>query len=248
MDELYDDAELYDLVSPPDRWMERFYREAVGGRGRRVLELACGTGRLTIPLAESGTQVVGADLSDAMLARARRTAAERGVAVEFVKVDMREFDLGDQRFDAAIIAANSLMHLHSAEDFAGAFASIHRYLVPSGRLAFDAFVPSAWLLSRPSDERQRLGVFPHPALGDVVIEETIAYNPASQLMRTDWYWSAAGRPDFRHTQLELRQIYPQELPLLLRQNGFELLARYGDFGASPFGPDSRRQVCVAVRV
>lgn len=51
---LYDDAELYDLVSPRDEAMERFYVDTVGGHGWKVLELACGSGRLTIPLAKSG--------------------------------------------------------------------------------------------------------------------------------------------------------------------------------------------------
>jgi len=246
MDGLYDDAEFYDLVAPSDPWMQRFYCEAAGGPKQRVLDLACGTGRLTIPLAESGATVIGADLSEIMLARARLAADERGAAIIFRQLDLRDFNLGES-FDAVVIAANSLMHLQSSEDFARAFSAIHRHLVPGGRLVFDVFVPSAWLLSRPADERQLLGKFAHPRLGEVTVEETIAYDPVAQVMRTDWYWSTAEQRDFRHTPLELRQIYPQELPLLLQSHGFTLAARYGDFGSSPFGSDSQRQVCIATR-
>jgi SAM-dependent methyltransferase len=245
MDGLYDDAELYDLVSPPDPAMEHFYLQA-GGTGRRVLELACGTGRFALPLAISGADVLGGDLSETMLTRARSAAAESGLGATFVRVDMRDFHLG-RMFDFVIVAANSLMHLHTLEDFARAFTAIGRHLAPNGKLLFDVFAPSLRLLTLPAGHREPLGVFLHSRLGAVTIEETIAYDPATQVMRTDWYWSTAEQRDFRHTQLELRQIFPQELPLLLDLGGLKLVERHGDFDRSPFGPDSWRQVCVAVR-
>jgi SAM-dependent methyltransferase len=243
MDSLYDDADLYDLVSPPDATMERFYVETAGGPGRRVLELACGSGRFTVPLAKSGALVVGGDLSETMLEQARAAAADHGVSAEFVQLDMRDFVLG-RHFDAIIIAANSLMHLHTPADFARAFSTIRQHLTPGGRLLFDVFVPSARLLSLPAGQREPLGVFQHPRLGAVTIEETISYDPISQLMRTDWYWSTAERQDFRHTPLELRQIFPQELPLLLEASGLRLSERFGDFDRAPLTAGSHRQVCV----
>ena len=182
MDSLYDDADLYDLVAPPDDAMERFYVEAAGGPGRRVLELACGSGRFTVPLAASGALVIGGDLSETMLSRARAAVAERGVSADFVQLDMRDFVLG-RHFDAIIIAANSLMHLHTNADFARAFSAIRQHLAPGGRLLFDVFVPSTRLLSLPADQRQLLGTFAHPELGDVTIEETIAYDPITQVSR-----------------------------------------------------------------
>ena len=77
-DDLYARPELYDLVSPLDPDMERFYVEAAGGSGRQVLELACGTGRLTLPLLRSGADVTGGDLSQAMLDTARQQASMEG--------------------------------------------------------------------------------------------------------------------------------------------------------------------------
>ena len=243
MDGLYDDADLYDLVAPADAAMERFYVEAAGGPGRRVLELACGSGRFTAPLAASGALVIGGDLSETMLSRARAAVAERGVSADFVQLDMRDFVLG-RHFDAIIIAANSLMHLHTNADFARAFSAIRQHLAPGGRLLFDVFVPSARLLSLPADQRQLLGTFAHPELGDVTIEETIAYDPITQVSRADWYWSTADRKDFRHTPLELRQTFPQELPLLLASGGLRLMERYGDFDRSALTAQSWRQVCI----
>lgn len=169
MDSLYDDADLYDLVAPPDAAMERFYVEEAGGPGQRVLDLACGSGRFTAPLAKSGALVIGGDLAEPMLARARSAMAERGASADFVQLDMRDFVLG-RHFDAIVIAANSLMHLHSRADFMRAFSTIRQHLAPGGKLLFDVFVPSARLLSLPADQRELLGVFQHPQLGEVSIE------------------------------------------------------------------------------
>lgn len=244
MDDLYADAELYDLVAPRSLEMERFYVEAAGGPGRTVLELACGSGRLTLPLAASGAGVTGGDLSETMLDRGRLASAESGLNANFVRLDMRDFSLG-RRFDSVVITANSLMHLHTLDDFARTFTTIRRHLAENGRLVFDIFVPSARLLSLAPEERQLMGTFHHPHMGDVKVEETIAYDPISQISRADWYWSTSAQRDFRHTPLELRQIYPQELPLLLQLGGLKLTERFGDFERSPITTQSWRQVCVA---
>lgn len=244
MDSLYDDAGLYDLVAPRDPEMERFYVEAAGGVGRTVLELACGSGRITVPLAASGVDVTGVDISPTMLERARAALAESGVTAKLIEADMRSLDLG-RRFDAVVIAANSLLHLTTRDDFARAFDAIRQHLAPGGRLVFDVFVPSARLLSLPAGERNLLGDFTHPELGTIRIEETITYDPISQISRADWYWSTDDHRDFRHTPLEMRQIFPQELPLLLELGGLRLEARYGGFDRSEFTGQSRRQVCIA---
>lgn len=245
MDTLYDDTDLYDLVAPRNADMERFYVETVGGPGRRVLELGCGSGRFTVPLAASGADVTAIDISPTMLDRARQALADKGLSASLARLDMRDFDF-DQNFDAIFIAANSLLHLHSRDDCARAFTAIRRHLAPCGVFAFDIFVPSAAMLSRAPDQRKPMGTFSHARLGPVTVEETIAYDPTTQISRADWYWSTDTQKDFRHTRLDLRQIYPQELPLLLELGHLQLRDRFGDFTRSPFVKESFRQVCVAV--
>lgn len=243
-DDLYDDPDLYDLVAPADPEMERFYTQVAGGAGREIMELACGTGRLTLPVAATGARVVAADLSTGMLAQARARA--RSTDIEFLALDMRAFDLG-RRFDAVFVGANSLLHLHRREDFATCFASIARHLKPGGVLAFDIFVPSVRMLARDPGQRQLMNRFPHSRLGDVRIEETIAYDPIAQVSHIDWYWSTDTQADFRHTVLDMRQVFPQELPLLVEAGGLRLVERYGGFDRSPLTASSRRQVCICAR-
>jgi SAM-dependent methyltransferase len=246
MPSLYDRSDLYDLIAPRDPAMEAFYRDAALESGPRLLELACGSGRFAVPLAEAGLTVTGLDLSEAMLERAREVAAERRVAVELLMGDIRNFDLGGRRFETMMIAANSIMHLLTADDFRAFFACLARHLAPGGKLLFDCFVPSARLLGRPG-ERQPMTTANHPELGEVTIEEIIDYDPVNQVANSTWFWSTTAERDFHVTPLQLRQIYPQELPLLLEANGFRLVERFGDFNRSPFAATSWRQVCICER-
>src|SRR5258708_4022864 len=74
---------------------ERFYIDEARGE-RRVLELGCGTGRLTVPIAQTGVSITGVDLSASMLATARQKAEAAGVAINFIEADMRYLELGEK--------------------------------------------------------------------------------------------------------------------------------------------------------
>lgn len=239
---LYDRPELYDLVSPDDAAWAQFYVDLARARGGRVLELACGTGRFTLPLARAGLDVTAGDLSDRMLERARTAAAAAGLPIGFHTLDMRDFAL-DGRFDTIMVAANSVLHLHSAEDFSRFFAAVARHLAPGGRLVFDAFVPSVAMLARDPDARHPVGTFGDG--GDAVsLEETIRYDPISQVSHVEWFWSRPDAPDFWRHRLDMRQIFPEEMPVLIAAGGLKLLERYGDFDGSALTAQSRRQICV----
>jgi SAM-dependent methyltransferase len=126
-DQFYSDARLYDRLFPGGDLAVDFYRAEADRHDGRVLELGCGTGNKLIPIASDGHPCMGLELSPEMLAEAQRKADERGVEVEWVQGDMREFDL-DRTFDLVFIAANSLLHLHEAEDLVGCFRSVRRHL------------------------------------------------------------------------------------------------------------------------
>src|SRR3954452_4291057 len=119
----YSDARLYDRLFPAREPAVDFYRAQAHRQGGSVLELGCGTGNKLIPIASDGHPCVGLELSPDMLGEARRKADERGVELEWVQGDMREFDLG-RTFDLVIIASNSLLHLHEAQDLVDCFRSV----------------------------------------------------------------------------------------------------------------------------
>jgi SAM-dependent methyltransferase len=194
-------------------------------------------------MARTGARVTGGDLSEPMLAAARERAEANGLNIDFVHLDMANFTL-DQRFDSIVIASNSLLHLTDTDLIVNALASARRHVAPHGQLVFDIFVPSAALLSLPPDQRNRLGAFAHPELGPMSLEETVKYDPISQVSEVMWYWSRPGMPDFAVHPLRMRQIYPQELPLLLARAGWRITERFGGFDGSALGPNSMRQVVI----
>src|SRR4029078_9921435 len=100
-----------------------FYLALAQRQAGAILELACGSGQLTVPIAAQGLPVVGLDSSAEMLAAARRRALAAGAGVAFVEGDMGRFDLG-QRFSLIFIARNSLLHLSEPDEFAAFFSAV----------------------------------------------------------------------------------------------------------------------------
>jgi SAM-dependent methyltransferase len=244
----YDDPALYDRVTAPPAASVAFYVDlALKARGD-VLELACGTGRVTIPIAQAlaaqpGRSVTGLDLAPTMLDAARTKSAAVGVAPTFVSGDMRRFALR-RRFELIFVAFNSLLHLTTNEALAECFARVREHLAPGGAFAFDVFNPSVQMLARSPSERTTVARIPDNELGEIHVEATMDYDAATQVNRSSFHFSAPDRADYMTVPIHLRSLFPLELPLLLAANGFVLETRHGDFGGEPFGSASARQVCI----
>jgi SAM-dependent methyltransferase len=240
--DFYDYPALYDALLPA-RAHVPYYVELARQAGGGVMELACGTGQLTVPIARAGLPVVGLDVSASMLNTARERAAAAKVSIEFVLGDMREFDLGRQ-FSLIFIARNSLLHLCSNEDILATFNAVRRHLAPDGIFAFDIFNADLRFLSRPPGQRYPMMQVETEQFGTVSVEATHDYDAATQVNRGTWYVSVPGKPDAWVFPLVLRSIFPQELPLLLAAAGFRLRDRFGDLSQEPFVSTSRLQVCL----
>jgi SAM-dependent methyltransferase len=240
--DLYDHPELYDELLPVGAHVP-FYVDLARQQAGAVLELACGTGQLTIPVAALGLPVVGLDQSSAMLKVARRRASAAGASAAFVQGDMRDFALG-RSFDFIFVARNSLLHLLSTTDLLAALTAVRCHLTPDGVFAFDVFNPDVRLLARPAGQRFPVMEVTTATFGAVCVEATSDYDPATQVNRATWHISGPDKPDAWTVPLVLRSIFPQELPLLISAAGLELISRFGDLSRSPFGPGSRTQVCL----
>ena len=137
------------------------------------------------------------------------------------------------------------LHLHSLDDFSGFFLSVARHLSPKGRLVFDAFFPNVAMLSGDPDKR-RIGRSDCPRYarqdhcrGDFEIRSPHP-NQSRGLVLVDMEKRISGRL----LPLQMRNIFPQEMPLLIASGGLRLVERFGDFDRSPLVPGSVRQVCV----
>jgi SAM-dependent methyltransferase len=222
-----------------------FYRAEADRLRGRVLELGCGTGHKLIPIASDGHSCVGLDFSSDMLAAAGRKANERGVAVEWMRGDMRTFDLG-RTFDFVFSTANSLLHLHEVEDLVSCFTSVRRHLAPGARFVFDVFNPSVRLLAQADGVRRTRESlsFMDPDRGNVSVDVAEIYDAPAQVTRGTWYLSSHSEPDFVVAPLEIWSIFPQELPLLVSLGGLRLVERFGDWSGRPFDVDASLQLCI----
>lgn len=240
--DLYGEPALYDALLPARAHIP-YYVDLARRQAGEVLELACGTGQLVVPIASAGFPTVGLDLSAAMLNTARERTAAAKVSVEYVRGDMRNFDLG-RRFALVFIARNSLLHLCSTEDILAAFAAVRRHLAPDGMFAFDVFNPDVRILAKPTGQRFPVTEVETELFGKLSVDATHDYDSATQVNRGTWYVSAPGKPDAWVFPVVVRSIFPQELPLLLAAGGFHLASRFGDLSQKPFGSASPQQVCL----
>ena len=231
-------------LSPP-------YRKERGKVGHPVLELACGTGRLTIPIAQSGVEIVGLDLSPSMLAHARTKAESAGAAINFVEGDCRSFDLG-RKFALIFMAFNSMQHLHDHASLAALFASVRKHLAENGRFVFDVFNPKIEILARAWGDRRLEREYEDPeGRGKMAFEHSMKYDDASQVSHIQCYFVRRGangeEVEVREEELHLRSFFPQELDLLVRSQGFEIVEKFGNFERKAFGSGDPKQV-VSTRV
>ena len=245
MPSFYDYPDLFDELLPAEAHVP-FYVDLARQQAGAVLELGCGTGQLTIPIALLGFPTVGLDQSRAMLSVAKRRASEAGASVAFVQGDMRDFAM-DREFDLIFVARNSLLHLLSTRDLLAAFTHVRRHLTPDGVFAFDIFNPNVGLLARPRGQRFPVMEETTATFGPLSVEAVNDYDSETQVNRGTWYISAPGKPDAWIVPMVLRSIFPQELPLLISAAGLELIDRFGELSREPFGPGSRVQVCLCRR-
>jgi SAM-dependent methyltransferase len=221
-----------------------FLLEQVRPSGGRVLELACGTGRILEPIAQAGFATTGVDASEAMLAEARRKAHAAGSATRYVHADIRNFSLGE-RFAVVLIACNSICHLLDIDSFDACMACVREHLIEGGRFIVDVYVPSLRLLLIDPNLRQPLTEYDDPdGAGRVVVTHTVRYDPITQINSARTFHRFPGETPELEGSLVMKMYFPQELQALLRHNGFRIVESYGDYDRSPLTSGSPKQIYI----
>ncbi|MBU2572487.1 MAG: class I SAM-dependent methyltransferase [Elusimicrobia bacterium] len=220
-----------------------FYLAEAKKAGGPVLEAACGTGRLTIPLAGAGIDITGLDISAPMLRAARKKAGKKGLKIRFIRADARKFSLNG-KFRLIFIPFNSMQHLHDRVSLESFFSRVKKHLAPGGRFILDVFNPDPRYLVRDNKELVPIGYYQDPySGGEVLVNEQYSYDRAAQVSRIAWHYKL-GKKRLGVKRLNMRCFYPQELDALLHYNGFTSLRKYGGFRREPFSPDSPKQIVI----
>lgn len=239
-------AEFYDHITLyRDREDVAFYRDLALERGGEVLELGCGTGRVLLPLARSGVTITGLDSTPAMLEVCERRLTEEPASVrEMVTLtggDMRDFDLGRDRFSLVTVPFRGFQHLLTTEDQIACLGCVRWHLARDGVFVLDIFNPSLDRLvgSKFTEESEPEPEFEMPDGRRVY---RTSRNPSvdvhSQCIEAELIYYVT-HPDGRTERLvdnfTLRYLFRFEAEHLLARCGFEVLDLYSGFDKSPYG-------------
>ncbi len=238
-------AELYDQVVPyRDRPDTAFFVEAAQESGGPVLEVGCGTGRILIPTARAGIDIVGLDVSSHMLDVCRQRLLSEGEDVQsraqLVQADMRRFELS-QTFRLVTTPFRPFQHLTTVDDQLACLACIHRHLAKGGKLILDLYNPSLALLTSDTvaEETGEEPEFTMPDGRRVIRRiKIVSRDHFNQVNHAELIYYVA-HPDGREERLvhafPMRYLFRFEAEHLLVRSGFEVEAVYADYDKSPYG-------------
>ncbi len=249
-------GELYDLGSPYAKRADiAFYLEEAEKSHGRVLEVACGTGRVLLPIARKGISITGIDQSPFMLERCYDLLAKEPKEVQdcvrLEQMDMRTFNLGE-RFALATIPFRPLQHMVKVADQLATFRSIHRHLNAGGHLVFDVFNPDLKrIASGPTEESED---FPLTKLPDGrSVRRTgkvTAVHSSKQTTEVElayYVTDTAGHTEKSVMKFPMRWYGRFEVEHLLERCGFGVKAVYGNFDRSELNDTSPEMIFVAER-
>jgi SAM-dependent methyltransferase len=227
------------------------------GQGREfgdpILELGCGTGRITMELAEAGQRITGLDLSERMLERAVKKRAkllvEARERVHLVQGDMTRFDLGE-KFRLIIIPFRPFQHLSEVQEQIDCLGCVRKHLAPGGKLVLDVFQTDAERMHDPVHMREAVVTEYRTADGRQVriSERVAAFHRAEQINDVEMIYSVvhpSGRKERLVFAWPLRYFFRYEIEHLLVRSGFQVKALYGNFDRTAIVDDSPEMIFVA---
>ena len=246
-------AQFYDLFYQvgPENEVD-FYLGLMRQIDPPVLELGVGTGRVAIPAAEAGHQIVGIDMSDSMLDVARSKMRSSGISpnsLELIKADMTNFNLPHRSFGLVIIPGNGLALVLSEQGQASTLAHATRHLGSGGVLAFSLYNASDEALDADNDELFLLGVVDEDGTGKRHIMTGINnFDRANQINRCTQYLETVSRDGETLASQALpvttRYLRVAQAIKLVNDAGLIVEGVFGDFDRAAYSATSDEMILV----
>ena len=240
--EEFSDPVNYDREDTSDTGIA-FYIALAQEAGGPVLEIACGTGRVSIPIARLGFAVTGLDIVPGMLERARSKSA--GLPTRWVVGDARTFDLGEQ-FRLIFLTGNAFQAFLTRADQEALLERVRAHLYAGGLFAFETRNPrwnadttsstgDLWANLETRDVEEDWRTYTDSSGRDVRLSKTQVYDHVAQILHWTTYrrWREGDQEHTKVTRIALRYTFPQELAALLYYNGFTIIRQYGDWNLEP---------------
>ena len=240
-DALMDDVDYEAWADYIDRMLQKH-----GGPGKRLLDLGCGTGCISIPLAQRGYQVTGVDISEEMLAAAREKSRALQLDIDWRKQDLISLQLFDEAgnemvFDAAIATFDVFNHLTDPEDLQMLFHTLNPLLTDEGVLLFD--------VQTPYKLREYLGnhIFTlHRDDVEYMWENHFDEETQICTMNITFFLRQANGLYRRETMTQEERVYDLDLlRLWLKYSDFETAGVYEELSENDVKPEAHRAVFIA---
>jgi SAM-dependent methyltransferase len=229
------------------------YLELAKQYGSPILEIACGTGRVMLPLARAGFEIVGLDISEPMLHRARTKWESEPKKVRdrmsFIHDDMRNFQL-DRNFSAVFVPNASLFNLLNPEDLAQCIACLYNHTKPGGIAVADLWAPHRMANQEIGNLRLYMeGINPLTGLKTKYFNQKLKIDQNRQIVRVQHiYTEQEGSEEKRYESIwEYRWIEEQEGVDLFFSADFVDVTTYGDYDLSAFSENSERLIIMGKR-
>ena len=249
-------AAYYDAENAHHRMLAEdvpFFMGQLPRRRQTILELAVGTARAAIPLAQAGHRVVGVDYAADMLDLARHKRDAAGLddsRLSLLQADVLTLNL-KQTFDWICIFFNTFLAFTTIEQQDALLATVARHLKPRGRLWIDIFQPDLRLLAEPRHADLDPCVFYVPQHDRTVMKTTeIRRSDKAQVQHVTFHYTwvdAHERPHHARTAFDLTWMFPRELQLLVERNGLRIENLFGNYDGSPPEPASPRIIARCCR-
>jgi len=232
-------AHLYDAYVRPDLDVP-FFRDEAHRAGGPVLELMCGTGRVSLPLLKAGIDLTCVDSSGGMLDVFRGKLREGGLSTELIEADVCELCL-DRRFDQIFIPFHSFAEIIDPAQQRQALRAIRAHLSPTGRFICTLHNPPVRLKS-VTGRKRKLSDFALAGGPEVLSMSSVEHydTASSEVTGTQFYEvrdSAGAVLSEMEVPLRFRLHTRESFEVLVTSEGFARLALYGDYVRAPFEPE-----------
>lgn len=185
------DANIYDGMNTNLADLQFYKRWLPKNKDTSILELCCGTGRLTLPIAKDGYDISGVDYTPSMLEQAKAKAIEGGLDVEFIEADIRTLDL-PKKYDLIFIPFNSIHHLYDNEDLFKALNVVKNHLKDGGSFLLDCFNPNIQFIVEGEKEQKEIAAYTTSDGREVLIKQIMRYESKAQINRIEWHYFING--------------------------------------------------------
>ncbi|MGE8205561.1 class I SAM-dependent DNA methyltransferase [Heyndrickxia sp. NPDC080065] len=249
--EEYDNPVLYDKENEPYKDDIPFLLKWASKIEGSIIDLACGTGRATIPLASKGYQLIGVDVHKGMLNEAKQKSSKLNLPIKWVEQDCTKLNL-NIKTQLIYSVGNSFQHFLTNEAQDGLLSSVNKHLELGGIFIFDTRFPSKEELLQPSTEEYWKSYIDTETQKKIDVYTISHYDALNQVQHYTTIRKILNTEeqmvDEIRTNISLRYVYPKEMERLMFENGFEILNVYKDWNEGPITNESYAMIYVCKKI